>query len=359
MTMVADVILLPPNRVWRSYQGGSLLDEIQGVPSPADAHFPEDWIGSTTRAVNTGREHVIEGISRITMADGSIARLDELVAAHRDAFLGCATPGPGGSLLQPLVKYLDSATRLHFQAHPTREFSLRHFGVYAGKTEAYHILKIRGDQPAPCIYLGFQRMPGRAELRRIIVEQDIPALETCFEPIPVAVGDTFIVPGGLPHAIGPGVLMLEVMEPTDFVARIEFSRDGYTLPEPARFMGRDVDFALDMMDLSQTPLADVIRRCRAVPEPITTSRKQLIGPRQTPCFRVESLTVNSTEQLAMDTFAIGIVKRGPVKIRSASGHTRELQTWEKFLVPAAAWPLEFAASNAELLFALPPIRDAA
>jgi mannose-6-phosphate isomerase len=40
-----------------------------------------------------------------------------------------------------------------------------------------------------------------------------------------------MVPGGMPHAIGEGVFMIEVMEPTDFAVRIEFERGGYVLPE--------------------------------------------------------------------------------------------------------------------------------
>ena len=65
------LVLLPPHRVWRTYQGGRTLDALAGAAAPADSpapsgvdgHFPEDWIASTTRAVNAGREAIIEGIS--------------------------------------------------------------------------------------------------------------------------------------------------------------------------------------------------------------------------------------------------------------------------------------------------------
>ena len=46
------------------------LDIMEGCEHPKDAHFPEDWIGSTTRAVNKGREHFTEeGISKVTVDD--------------------------------------------------------------------------------------------------------------------------------------------------------------------------------------------------------------------------------------------------------------------------------------------------
>jgi mannose-6-phosphate isomerase len=52
----------------------------------------------------------------------------------------------------------------------------------------------------------------------MIVEQDITSMELCFDKLAVKPGDVYVVPGGLPHAIGNGVLMVEIMEPTDFGA---------------------------------------------------------------------------------------------------------------------------------------------
>jgi len=66
--------------------------------------------------------------------------------------------------------------------------------------------------------------------------------------------DVFIVPGGLPHAIGEGILMVEIMEPTDLFVRAEFSRAGVLLPEEKRYLGRDVEFALAMFDYTVFPL---------------------------------------------------------------------------------------------------------
>jgi len=164
-----------------------------------------------------------------------------------------------------LVKYLDSAVRLPFQVHPTVDFSRRRLNAESGKTEAYYILNTRPEVTEPFIYMGFQRPPGREELRRMIVDQDIAAMERCFDKILVKPGDVFVVPGGLPHAIGGGVLMVEVMEPTDFVARVEFQVAGRTIPEPARFMGRDVDFALDMFSFEPLPVPAVQSRWRCTP----------------------------------------------------------------------------------------------
>jgi len=36
------------------------------------------------------------------------------------------------------------------------------------------------------------------------------------------------IPGGILHAIGEGIFMVEIMEPSDLAVRFEFERAGYT-----------------------------------------------------------------------------------------------------------------------------------
>jgi hypothetical protein len=57
--------------VRRNYRGGATLDALAGAPTPADGGQPEDWIASTTRAVNPGLSPVPdEGISKVSGPDG-------------------------------------------------------------------------------------------------------------------------------------------------------------------------------------------------------------------------------------------------------------------------------------------------
>lgn len=85
---IPSILFLSSNRVWRTYPGGQKLDLMEGREDPMDAHFPEDWIGSTTRAVNKGREHLTEeGLSRVTI-DGEILTLKSLFEKEPNAMLG-------------------------------------------------------------------------------------------------------------------------------------------------------------------------------------------------------------------------------------------------------------------------------
>ncbi len=52
------------NRVWRTYQGGKILDQIEQKPAK-DTHFPENWIGSLVEARNIGREDISEGQAKV------------------------------------------------------------------------------------------------------------------------------------------------------------------------------------------------------------------------------------------------------------------------------------------------------
>lgn len=354
-----QLVLLPPNRVWRSYPGGATLDRLAGKAAPADSHFSEDWIGSMTRAVNPGREDISEGVSQVTLG-GEEWEFAALLQSDPAYFLGADHVRKHGVSPMLLVKFLDSAIRLHFQCHPTNEFARRVLNSPSGKTEAYHILGVRDGVTDPFIYVGFQRPPTEQELREMVINQDMAALENCFDRIPVKPGDTFIIPGGTPHALGEGVFMIEIQEPTDFAVRLEFERAGYVLPEIARFMGRDVDFGLSMIDRTAYPLADLDANFRCRPHdrlPLSEGswRETLIGAAQTPCFRVQQTHVHDLCVRQDDTFSINIVTAGELDIRVGET-THHLRTYDKYFRPAglSSLTLNPTSGSAQILECYPP-----
>ncbi|MBL9203152.1 MAG: class I mannose-6-phosphate isomerase [Opitutaceae bacterium] len=354
------LILLPPNRVWRTYPGGRTLDTLAGAAAPADSHLAEDWIASTTRAANRGREHIAEGVSQVLVGHDPRPRdFAELLAGDPEYFLGAAHVAKYGAQPQLLVKFLDSGTRLHFQVHPTREFAQRVLGAPSGKTEAYHVLATRDPRDAH-IYVGFQRPPTPEDLRRMIETQDIPALEACFDKVPVQPGDTFIIPGGTPHALGAGLFLVEIQEPSDLVVRFEFERAGYVLPEAARFMGRDVDFALTVFNLTPLTAGDLAVRVRCAPRRVralgpSSHQDEFIGPNQTDCFRVRRSVLDTTVTKTEPSAVIAIVTAGNV-LAEAGGESHRIATYGKFFVPAGLGPLRLTplGGTAEVLECLPP-----
>lgn len=359
------LILLPQNRVWRTYPGGRTLDSLAGVATPGDSHLAEDWIASTTRAVNRGREQIAEGVSQVRVGlDATPRDFAQLLASDPEYFLGAEHVKKYGAQPQLLVKFLDSGTRLHFQAHPTREFARRVLGAPSGKTEAYYVLGTRtvhaNPEPTGYIYVGFQRPPTPGELREYILTQNIAAIEACFDKIPVKPGDTFIIPGGTPHALGAGVFMVEIQEPSDLVIRFEFERAGYVLPEGARFMNRDVDFALTVFNFAPLTGDALAQRIRCQPCRLRTwagdsYQDELIGPAQTDCFRVAKTTLNAQVVKDETSAAIAIVTGGAVLVETG-GESHRFDIYEKFFVPAGLGPVKLtpADGHAELLECFPP-----
>jgi mannose-6-phosphate isomerase len=348
--MKQSVLSLLPNRVRRNYAGGSHLAQwTEGKDEPDDGR-PEDWLASTTPAINRGMQEIVrEGLGRVADASGNIHCLADLFALHGEYYLGPDHLARTGPNLGFLAKILDSSMRLHTQAHPTREFARRHLGSPWGKLECYVILGTRPGYPAD-LRLGFQHAPSRREWREIIETQDIARMNACFESIPTRPGEVWLVPGGMVHALGAGLLLLEVMEPSDLVVRCEFEREGIVVPPQARFMGHDLDFCLDVFDYAELTPDAVRARCQMQPVLLRDTdevREECWVPRaRTDCFEVSRLVVRhrfTCEPKGVCNLMIVGRGRGQINL-----HDRqvELRPGTRFLAAAQGEPFVIAPEKA-------------
>ena len=188
-------------RVRRTYRGGALLDVFLGRQHGTDGFFPEDWISSFVEAKN--REYVPnEGITRLE--DGRL-----ITDAVGGGMFGQGRTEPG-----VLIKLLDSSERLGIQVHPTDAYAKKLFGSACGKTESWHVLstrRINGEEPK--VYLGFKPGLTRELWAEYYRTQNVSAMMNALHEIPVKPGDTILVAGGTPHAIGGGCMLLEIQQP--------------------------------------------------------------------------------------------------------------------------------------------------
>jgi mannose-6-phosphate isomerase len=258
-----------------------------------------------------------------------------------------------------LVKLLDSAIRLQFQAHPTAEFARAHLDSHSGKAEAYYILGMRDDVEEAYVYLGFQRPPDREQFRRVVETQDLVTMESWFDRISVRPGDVLFIPGGVPHAIGEGIFMVEIMEPSDLVVRFEYEREGYTLPESARFMNRGLEFCLDIFDFRAR--TENQARCENMFEPRleveyspTAHRYHLLGAETTPCFQVKKSVITGTVEREESSYFTGVVTAGRCVLKTGSSEI-VLDTFGKFFCPAGldTFTIE-AGKEVQILECFPP-----
>jgi mannose-6-phosphate isomerase len=231
---------LLPTRVYRFYRGGALLGRLTGEGG-GDGSFPEDWLGSVTRANNPGREEPDAGLSRLD--DGTL--LADAIAADPGPWLGARHVERFGPTTGILVKLLDAAERLPVHAHPDRRFAADQFGSPFGKTEAWIVIATRGEGSE--VWVGLSEPVEAEAYRRWIESQDRDALLGSLNHVSVQAGDVLYVPAGVPHAIGAGVLIAELQEPTDFSLVCEW--DGFPIAPEDSHLGLGWDTALAALDL--------------------------------------------------------------------------------------------------------------
>jgi mannose-6-phosphate isomerase len=333
-------IRLAANRFPRFYRGGPAIDELRGTRPEAGGEFlPEDWIGSTTTAFGSA----IDGLTRLE--DGRTLR--DAVQADAEGFLGQRHADTYGANPALLVKLLHAGERLPVHSHPDRAFASRHLGCPWGKTEAWVIIGTSG--PEPVVHLGFREAMQLGRLAELVEEQRVKALLASLNAVPVAPGDTVLVPAGMPHAIGEGVLLVELQEPTDFSVLLEW--DGFAVD--GRRQGHlelGFDLALRCVDRSGWGPAE-LERLRDGRGPVRLGAERLLPAEADPFFRAERLRPDPTAPLEA-AFSILVVTHGSGRLESRGG-SLDLGRGDTVLVPFAAGPGELRG-RLEAVRALPP-----
>ena len=345
-------VRLTSERAWRTYHGGRLIDEMQGPSPAADAHFPEDWIMSTVRAINAGREEIVEGLNRLADAD---LTLKDFIAADSAAALGAAHVAKWGESPAVLVKLIDAAERLGIQCHPDRDRARQFFGSPFGKTECWHIVGGRAiDGEKPCVYMGFKPGVTEAAWRDVFDRQDIPAMLGMLHRIEVKPGDTFLIEGGMPHAIGAGCLLVEIQEPTDYTFRTEkVTPQGFAISEKACHYGIGFDNMFACFHYEGFDEAETRRRRMVAPQVLEEApgytRTQIVGRPQTNCFTLERYDIRSECRFAAEGEFFGLYfLSGRGWMESAVGKV-EVTPGTQFCVSAAT--AAFTVSAAEPIVA--------
>lgn len=277
---------------WRTYLGGKLIEQLHGKENAEDSNFPEEWIMSTVTARNSGREHIVEGISVI---DGTDITLKQLIEEHTAECLGEKHAAKYGATPGVLVKLLDAAERLTIQVHPTREQAKKLFDSEFGKTECWYIVggrKINGE--VPCIYFGFKEGITREKWKDIFERQDIPSMLDCLHKFEVQTGDTFLIEGGIPHAIGAGCFLVEIQEPTDYTIRTEKTTpSGRTVSDFMCHQGLGFDKMFDCFDYTGYSKEETAKRWRIRPK-----GDALIDYDNTEMFRLYEMNINGEREFS-------------------------------------------------------------
>ena len=144
-----------------------------------------------------------------------------------------------------LVKFIFPTDKLSLQVHPDDAYASVHEKGAGGrgKTEMWHAVSAAvGAQ----LLIGLKPGVNKEKFREALTSH---AVESLFETQSVHAGDTFFVPAGTPHSIGPNMVVLEVQEYSDLTYRVyDFGR----LDPHGRLRELHVEKALQVTNFGKT-----------------------------------------------------------------------------------------------------------
>lgn len=212
--------------------GGRRLGDLLGKPIGPENDYAESW-----ELCDHGADQ-----SRVALGPLAGATLGELVARRGRELLGRHDPLPRFPLL---FKFLDASRTLSVQVHPDDALAARHDPPDSGKTEAWVVL---AAEPGSRVYAGLRPGVGREELASAVRDGVVESLLHAFEP---RVGDCVLIPAGIVHALGAGLVVAEIQQSSDLTYRLfDWNRVG---PD-GRPRTLHIDEALEAIDFEAGPI---------------------------------------------------------------------------------------------------------
>jgi len=215
-------------KVWGGYALASQYNK--GLPGPEK--IGETWELSA----------VSENLS--VVSNGFLAgnNIEELIEVYMGDITGDAVYEKFGNEFPLLIKFIEAQEDLSIQVHPDNELARKRHNAY-GKTEMWYILESKSGSK---IYTGFKDGVTKEIYEEAMRNGQIEELLN----IEIAeAGDAFFTPAGRVHAIGAGIVLVEIQQTSDITYRIyDWNRKG---------TGKDkrelhTDLALDAIDFNQS-----------------------------------------------------------------------------------------------------------
>ena len=195
--MYQEPIFLEPafqERIW----GGSKLKQMFSYPIPNDL-TGEAWVISAHKnGPSTIKNGLLQGKSFV-----------QAWLEHPLLFGKESTDGH----FPLLVKILDANDDLSVQVHPDDEYARKVEDEPYGKTECWYVLDCEEGSE---IIFG-HKADKQEEFKRKV---DASEWDDLFVSVPVKKGDFFYVPSGTIHAIGKGIVILEIQQSSDITYRV-------------------------------------------------------------------------------------------------------------------------------------------
>lgn len=164
-----------------------------------------------------GEAVVTAGEAVVTAGDGAGGTLGGLVEADPKGRLGARGHDAvsGRTVFPLLAKLIDAREHLSIQVHPNDAQAQALDRL--GKTEAWHVL---GADPGAELFLGLRPGVEVGEFAEAAGRLD-GSSAALLRAIPARVGTTVMIPAGTVHALGAGVVVYEIQQPSDVTFRLD------------------------------------------------------------------------------------------------------------------------------------------
>jgi len=330
---------LPSNQFDHFYRGGNRIGALRH--GPGGPMRPEEWIGSITTRFGEAEQ----GLSRLS--DGTLLR--DAIKNDSDGWLGADHVKNFGLSTEILIKLLDPDQRLPVHYHPNKAFAKTHLGLDHGKTEAWIIL----EAPARSgVGLGFAQKQNKEDILKLVRAQDSAALLASLRRTEVQVGDAVLVPAGVAHAIDAGIFVLELQEPTDLSALLEWEgfavdgiKDGH--------LGLGFETVTDALMLD--PLSDSEFDSLITHNVFSGGALRSVLPLKSDGYFRAHLAPGSGEFPA--GFAVALVLDGSGAISFANAPEMAISKGDAVVIPHSAGTFTFSGANA--IVCRPPLAELA
>lgn len=330
---------LPSNQFDHFYRGGNRIGVLRH--GPGGPMRPEEWIGSITTRFGEAEQ----GLSHLS--NGVLLR--DAIKSDPNGWLGEDHVKNFGFSTEVLIKLLDPDQRLPVHYHPNKAFAKTHLGLDHGKTEAWIIL----EAPAGSgVGLGFAQTQNRVDLLKLVRAQDSAALLASLRRAEVKVGDAVLVPAGVAHSIDAGIFLLELQEPSDLSALLEW--DGFAVDGiKDGHLGLGFETVTDALKLD--PLTDAEFESLFTYNIFSGGSLRSILPLKSDGYFRAHLAPGAGD--FPSGFALVLVLDGVGSISFANAPEMKIEKGDAIVIPHCAGQFTFSGANA--IICRPPLAELA
>jgi len=243
--------------------------------------------------------------------------IEELIEVYMGDITGDSVFEKFGNTFPLLIKFIEAGEDLSIQVHPGDAMAKEKHNDY-GKTEMWYILESEKDSK---IYTGFKEGVTKEMYEKSLVNGTLPDLiyVECAEP-----GDTFFTPAGRIHAIGKGIVLVEIQQTSDLTYRIS----DWNRKSNGRLKRElHLDLALEAIDFT------AVGKNKIRKDPELNKTENLVS-----CefFTTNILHFNTPvkkEYYLLDSFVVYICTEGDFQIRW-DGNSENICKGDTILLPA-------------------------